>query len=108
MEKGTQLTAQLSVGKKVVLGLQHVLAMFGATVLVPLLTGAGSFDCHFGRGHWNTDLPCSDEGEGTCFFRIQLCLYYGYYIDAGWVRHRGRENRHYRSRFNLCAGGGVD
>ena len=39
MEKGTQLTAQLSVGKKVVLGLQHVLAMFGATVLVPLLTG---------------------------------------------------------------------
>lgn len=33
MEKGTQLTAQLSVGKKVVLGLQHVLAMFGATVL---------------------------------------------------------------------------
>ena len=39
MEKGTELTAQLSVGKKVVLGLQHVLAMFGATVLVPLLTG---------------------------------------------------------------------
>ena len=39
MEKGTQLTAQLSVGKKVVLGLQHVLAMFGATVLVPLSTG---------------------------------------------------------------------
>ncbi len=39
MEKGTQLTAQLSVGKKVVLGLQHVLAMFGATVLVPLMTG---------------------------------------------------------------------
>lgn len=39
MEKGTQLSAQLSAGKKVVLGLQHVLAMFGATVLVPLLTG---------------------------------------------------------------------
>jgi len=29
----------ISVQKKVVLGLQHVLAMFGATVLVPLLTG---------------------------------------------------------------------
>lgn len=26
-------------GKKIILGLQHVLAMFGATVLVPLLTG---------------------------------------------------------------------
>ena len=30
MEKGNLSTAQLSVGKKVVLGLQHVLAMFGA------------------------------------------------------------------------------
>lgn len=31
-----------TLGKKVVLGLQHVLAMFGATVLVPLLTGLDS------------------------------------------------------------------
>lgn len=30
---------QISGGKKAILGLQHVLAMFGATVLVPLLTG---------------------------------------------------------------------
>ncbi|MGL4363263.1 MAG: uracil-xanthine permease family protein [Cellulosilyticaceae bacterium] len=30
---------EISTGKKVVLGLQHVLAMFGATVLVPMLTG---------------------------------------------------------------------
>ena len=30
---------QISTGKKVILGMQHVLAMFGATVLVPLLTG---------------------------------------------------------------------
>ncbi len=29
----------ISTGKKFVLGLQHVLAMFGATVLVPFLTG---------------------------------------------------------------------
>jgi uracil permease len=29
----------ITTGKKVVLGLQHVLAMFGATVLVPILTG---------------------------------------------------------------------
>ena len=26
-------------GKKLILGIQHVLAMFGATVLVPALTG---------------------------------------------------------------------
>lgn len=30
---------QINNGQKVILGLQHVLAMFGATVLVPLLTG---------------------------------------------------------------------
>lgn len=30
---------QISTGKKVILGIQHVLAMFGATVLVPMLTG---------------------------------------------------------------------
>ncbi|MCT4688474.1 uracil-xanthine permease family protein [Vallitalea sp.] len=29
----------ISTGKKLILGLQHVLAMFGATVLVPILTG---------------------------------------------------------------------
>nr|WP_302596223.1 uracil-xanthine permease family protein [uncultured Cellulosilyticum sp.] len=30
---------EITTGKKLILGLQHVLAMFGATVLVPLLTG---------------------------------------------------------------------
>ena len=30
---------QISSGKKLILGMQHVLAMFGATVLVPMLTG---------------------------------------------------------------------
>ncbi len=31
--------SQISTAKKLILGLQHVLAMFGATVLVPILTG---------------------------------------------------------------------
>ena len=30
---------ELGTGKMIVLGLQHVFAMFGATVLVPILTG---------------------------------------------------------------------
>lgn len=33
------MTSNISTGKKMILGLQHVLAMFGATVLVPFLTG---------------------------------------------------------------------
>ncbi|MEE0884017.1 MAG: solute carrier family 23 protein, partial [Faecalimonas sp.] len=30
---------ELGTGKTIVLGLQHMFAMFGATVLVPILTG---------------------------------------------------------------------
>ncbi|MGA9596591.1 MAG: solute carrier family 23 protein, partial [Acidimicrobiia bacterium] len=30
---------ELTMQKKVVLGLQHTVAMFGATILVPLITG---------------------------------------------------------------------
>ncbi len=43
-------------GKKMVLGLQHVVAMFGATVLVPLLTGM------------NTSVALISAGIGTLIF----------------------------------------
>ncbi len=38
-ENGIYDVKELGVGKTIVLGLQHMFAMFGATVLVPLLTG---------------------------------------------------------------------
>lgn len=41
---------QLSTGKKMILGLQHVLAMFGATVLVPFLTGLNPAIAIFAAG----------------------------------------------------------
>ena len=58
MEHGVQLTT----GKKLVLGIQHLFAMFGATVLVPALTGLnmsvalicagiGTLVFHFATGH---------------------------------------------------------
>ena len=40
----------LPLQKKVVLGLQHTIAMFGATVLVPLLTGLDPSVALFGAG----------------------------------------------------------
>ena len=40
----------LPLQKKVVLGLQHTVAMFGATVLVPLLTGLNPSVALFGAG----------------------------------------------------------
>ena len=38
-ERGIYDAKQLGAGRVLVLGLQHMFAMFGATVLVPLLTG---------------------------------------------------------------------
>lgn len=59
--KGTEAiynVRQLGVGKTLVLGLQHTFAMFGATVLVPLLTGLSV----------PTTLLCA--GIGTLLFHL--------------------------------------
>ena len=37
--KGVYDARQLGTGRMLILGVQHMFAMFGATVLVPLLTG---------------------------------------------------------------------
>ena len=49
---------QLGVGKTLILGLQHTFAMFGATVLVPLITGLSV----------STTLLCA--GLGTLLFHL--------------------------------------
>jgi uracil permease len=49
---------QLTMQKKVVLGLQHTVAMFGATVLVPLLTGL------------NPSVALVAAGVGTLIFHL--------------------------------------
>ena len=52
--KGIYDARQLGTGRMLILGLQHMFAMFGATVLVPLLTGLSV----------STTLLCA--GLGTC------------------------------------------
>jgi len=49
VRQGAPMTS-LPLQKKVVLGLQHTIAMFGATVLVPLLTGLNPSVALFGAG----------------------------------------------------------
>ena len=49
---------ELTIQKKTVLGLQHVVAMFGATVLVPLLTGL------------NPSVALFAAGVGTLLFHL--------------------------------------
>ncbi|MCK4257642.1 MAG: uracil permease [Halanaerobiales bacterium] len=50
--------SQLSGGQKILLGLQHALAMFGATVLVPILTGL------------NVSVALFTAGIGTLVFHL--------------------------------------
>ncbi|GAB6150005.1 uracil transporter [Clostridium novyi A str. BKT29909] len=54
--KGTSKTLQ--VGKKMILALQHLIAMFGATVLVPILTG------------FDPSIALLSAGIGTLIFHI--------------------------------------
>ena len=80
--KGIYDARQLGAGRMLILGVQHMFAMFGATVLVPLLTGLSV----------STTLLCA--GLGTLLFhfitkgkvpglpRLVLCL-------SGRLLHRG-------------------
>ena len=61
-----------------VLGFQHLFAMFGATVLVPLLTGLPILYITFCRT-WNTSVPLDFEKEGSCIPRLFLCIPCGLY-----------------------------
>ncbi len=56
--KGIYDARQLGAGRMLILGVQHMFAMFGATVLVPLLTGLSI----------STTLLCA--GLGTLLFHL--------------------------------------
>ena len=56
--KGVYDAKKLGTGRMFILGVQHMFAMFGATVLVPLLTGLSV----------STTLLCA--GLGTLLFRM--------------------------------------
>ena len=56
--KGVYDARQLGTGRMLILGVQHMFAMFGATVLVPLLTGLSV----------STTLLCA--GLGTLLFHL--------------------------------------
>ena len=47
-----------SLGRWIILSLQHVFAMFGATVLVPIINGVRCWCCTCCKWYWNTHLHC--------------------------------------------------
>ena len=78
--KGVYDARQLGAGRMFILGVQHMFAMFGATVLVPLLTGLSVSTTLRRSGH--PAVPPHHQKEGACFSGLFLCV-------SGRLLHRG-------------------
>ena len=79
---------KLGLPKMLILGLQHMFAMFGATILVPILVNSYFVDAcgertdpwPYGSSDpvlcriWNPVIPCVFQDESSGFLRFFLCI----------------------------------
>lgn len=63
MSNATDITANRIGAKTVVLGLQHTFVMFGATVLVPIITGLDIGVTLICSRNWHPDFPSLYQGQ---------------------------------------------
>ena len=68
---------RLENGKEYLLAVQHLFAMFGATILVPLLTGM------------NVSVALVTAGLGTLLFHIITKGKVPEFLGSSWIRQRG-------------------
>ena len=61
--------------KKIILALQHMIAMFGATVLVPLITGFDVGTALFCAGCGTLIFHFCTKKKVPVFFRFIICFY---------------------------------
>ena len=80
--KGIYDARQLGAGRMFILGVQHMFAMFGATVLVPLLTGLSVSTTLLCAGLGTLLFHLITKKEGACIPRLLLCV-------SGRLLHRG-------------------
>ena len=80
--KGVYDARQLGTGRMLILGVQHMFAMFGATVLVPLLTGLSVSTTLLCAGLGTLLFHLITKKEGPGFPGLLLCL-------PGRLFHRG-------------------
>ena len=80
--KGVYDARQLGAGRMFILGVQHMFAMFGATVLVPLLTGLSVSTTLLCAGLGTLLFHLITKKEGACIPRLLLCV-------SGRLLHRG-------------------
>ena len=74
-KEGITDARELGMPKYIILGVQHLFAMFGATVLVPVLTG----------------LSFSQQVAGACIPRVLICLPGRLYVCEGPGRRAGND-----------------
>ncbi len=70
--QGIYNAKKLGTPRMLILGAQHMFAMFGATVLVPLLTGLSVSTTLLCA--WHAAVPHHLQGQGSRIFGFQLCL----------------------------------
>ena len=92
---------ELGSGKMVVLGFQHMFAMFGATVLVPLLTGLSVSATLLFAGIGTLLFHILTKGKIPAFLGSSFAFLGGYFTIAEVCKNAGIEN------FSAYAGVGV-
>ena len=76
--KGIYDARQLGAGRMFILGVQHMFAMFGATILVPILVNS-----YFGEDVLHVQVTLICAGIGTLFFHF--CTKFKVPAFLGWL-----------------------
>ena len=74
--KGIYDARQLGAGRMLILGVQHMFAMFGATVLVPLLTGLSVSTTLLCAGLGTLLFHFITKGKVPAFLGSSFCLFW--------------------------------
>ncbi len=103
--KQTAPAQQQSWGKLITLGIQHVFAMFGSTVLVPILTGLDTFAGAVCAGLGTMLLPSGYERKVPAFLGSRFAFISAIQTVASMIRGRPSAPRVIRSGLQYACGG---
>ncbi len=96
------------VAKWIILAIQHVFAMFGATILVPILVnrssrrrGINHTSCFSNFRNWDSNIHTMYQRKIASIFRKFICLYCTTSSSLFKRRNSRSNDRSYDSRINL-------
>ena len=89
VENGIYDAKQLGVPKTLLLGVQHLFAMFGATVLVPILTGLSVSSTLLFAGIGTLLFHLLTKGRIPAFLGSSFAFLGGYFAINAWAEQYG-------------------